>query len=153
MLRNVIGTAAVLAFFVTAVHAAQDRETLLEKKASLTQKDPAYKPGAGVDKLTDGDAQQVFMAVNNNPHQVFMLKLKKGDKVLFELTSDDFDTVVIVEDPKKTVLAFNDDAEEGTLNSRLEWTVPADDEYRIIVVAFGDEKQVGAFNLKVTKAK
>jgi hypothetical protein len=154
MIRHFSAAAAIILVLVCVGQAATDDEVVLDKKASLKADDPGYKPTAGVDKLTAEDTQVVFQAINNNPHQIFTLKLKKGDKMLFEVKSTEIDPVVIVEDSKKTVLAFNDDDPAGgTTDSRLEWTAPADDEYRIIVVAFGDDQRTGAYHLKATKNK
>ena len=71
---------------------------------------------------------------------------------MIEQKSDDFDSVVIVESSKKTVLAFNDDdPTRKTLDSRLEFTAPADDDYRIIATCLF--KKYGNFQLTVNKAK
>jgi hypothetical protein len=88
-----------------------------------------------------------------------MLKFKKGDKVVIEMTSKtprEIDTVVIVEDDKKNILDYNDDLDDSTLDSRLVWTAPADGDYRIIATCLLVEKgtkKYGDFTLKVAKAK
>jgi len=156
MTRTLALAATTLLLLVSATIASQGGDTLLDKKEKLTEKDPGYKPGSDVDKLGDPNAQKYFQVITNNPHKVYTLKLKKGDKVVIEMknASDDpkFDSLVIVEDSKKKVLAFNDDdPTRDTLDSRLEFTAPEDDEYRIIATVLF--KKYGDFQLTVKKAK
>jgi hypothetical protein len=151
MMRALVATAAALILLVCGARAYADGDELLNKKDSLTDKDKGYTPGKGVDKLKEPDTEQVFQAITGNPHKVYKLKLKKGDKVLIQMKSNDLDSVVVVEDSKNNVLAFNDDEGPGMLDSRLEWTAPADDEYRIIATCF--ENKTGDYTLTVTKAK
>ncbi len=154
------GTAVlVLALSVTEVNAG-GKGPILDKKDKLADNDPGYKPGSDVDKLPQDFnpkgapadfAPQFFKFISGNPHKVYTTKLTKGDKVIIELKSKDFDAVVIVEDAKNKVLAYNDDDfAGGTLDSKLEWTVPADGEYRIIATSLN--KKSGDFQLTVTKA-
>jgi hypothetical protein len=152
MMRAMVATAAALMILVSVVHAYAGEDELLNKKESLSDKDKGYKPGKGADKLTAPDAEMVFQLIKDNPHKVYKLKLKKGDKIVIQMKSGDFDSVVVVEDSKNNVLAFNDDDPAGgTLDSKLEWTAPADDEYRIIGTCL--DKKTGDYQLTVTKAK
>ncbi len=147
----VAATAMLLTAMAAAAHAHLDDETILEKKESLTDKDKGYKPGSGVDKLADQGAAQLFEQITDNPFKVYKIKLKKGDKLLIQIKSTELDPVVVIEDSKNKVLAFNDDDPNGGTDSRLEWTVPADEEYRIIATCF--EKAFGAYELTVVKTK
>jgi hypothetical protein len=152
MFRVLAAGATALLLLVSAAHVYAGGEELLNKKGTLKEKDPGYQPGEGVDKLGDPSAPIIFKIITDNPHQVFKLKLKKGDKVVISLKSDDFDSVVVVESSKKKVLAFNDDDPAGgTLNSKLEWTAPDDDEYRIVATCL--DKKYGDFQISVNKAK
>ena len=152
MLRPLLAATAAMLLLIGGVQAYAGGDELLSKKDSLNDKDKGYKPGSGVDKLTEPDAGPVFQAITDNPHKVYKLKLKKGDKIVISMKSGDFDSVVVVEDSKNNVLTFNDDDPDGgTLNSRLVWTAPAEDEYRIIATCL--DKKHGDYQLTVSKAK
>jgi hypothetical protein len=113
------------------------------------------------DMLTENDTgyastNSPVKSIIGHPHKVFTVKLKKGDKVVIRLQSEDFDPVLVLEDAGKKVLAFNDDdPAENTLNSRIDFTAPDDGEFRLICVALGPpirDKLTGAFQLTVHKA-
>ena len=132
---------------------------LLEKKDKLTDDDKGYEPGKGIEKLKVINAEEVSKEIKGSKHKVYTLKLKQNEKVVIEMHSKPMDSVVVVEDTKHNVLALNDDASDdavGTLDSRLQFTAPADGEYRIIATCLprtpGFQK-TGDFTLKVTKAK
>jgi hypothetical protein len=150
MSRILATSIASLGILVSAAQAFQGGgNVLLDKKDSLSDKDPAYKPDpkglpAGVD-------QDLVSQVDGHAHKVYTIKLTKGDKLVIEVTSADLDPVVAVEDAGKKILAMNDDDEAGgTQDSKLEWTVPSTAEYRIVVTCF--EMASGNFNLTVKKA-
>jgi hypothetical protein len=126
---------------------------LLDKKDKLTDDDKGYKPGKGTDKIDVPAAEQIFKIITDAKHKVYPMKLKKGEKVVIEMHSDDMDSVVVVEDAKMHVLAMNDDDPDGggTLDSRLQFTAAADGQYRIIATNLN--RKTGDFTLKVTKAK
>jgi len=88
-----------------------------------------------------------------NPSNVHELKMAKDQTVVIRLNSDKFDAVLIVEDSAKTELAFNDDDDDdraGTVNSKLVFTAPKDDTYRIIATCFDNE--VGSYELIIEPA-
>jgi hypothetical protein len=162
MSRKLLVGAAAVALLVSAAHAYQGGDVILDKKDQLTEKDPLYKPDVtkfSAKVKADKIASELFKEITGNPHKVYTLKFKKGDKVVIELkskTPGELDTVVIVEDGKKNILDFNDDIDENTLDSRLVWTAPADGDYRIIatcLLVLKGTKKYGDFTLKVEKAK
>jgi hypothetical protein len=67
-----------------------------------------------------------------------------------DLTSDDFDTVVVLVAADGTTVAENDDGPDGTTNSLLFARVTEKGRYIVRVRAFG-ETGAGKFNLKVTR--
>jgi hypothetical protein len=139
-----------LGILVSAVQAFQaGGDVLLDKKDSLTDKDPPYKPNTK--PLPAGVDEDLVAQVDGHAHKVYTIKLTKGDKLVIEVKSAEIDPVVAVEDAGKKILAMNDDDEAGgTQDSRLEWTVPSTAEYRIVVTCF--EMAAGNFNLTVKKA-
>jgi len=152
MSRKLFAAAAAFAVLLSAANAYQGGgDALLDKKDKLTDKDPGYKPDPSM--LTNELDKIVAKAVDGNAHKVFTVKLAKGDKVVIELKSKDFDAVVAVENAARKVVAINDDdpAGKGTLDSRLEWTVPEAGDFRIVATCL--DKQFGDFHLTVTKAK
>jgi hypothetical protein len=73
------------------------------------------------------------------------VKLTGGTKYRLEMTSDDFDAFLVVQDQGGKQLAFDDDS-GGNLNAKLDFTAPADGTYKIFAAAF---KGVGKFTLTV----
>jgi hypothetical protein len=152
MLRAVLfGTAALL--LVVSAAEARRGGALLDKKDALTDKDDGYQPGSGIDKLKNADF--LFKFIAGNKCKVYDVKLAKGDKVVISLRSKDFDCVLVVESSKKVVLGFNDDDPKNTsghfLDSRLEFTAPENDTYRVIATSL--DKKTGNFQVLVEKAK
>lgn len=72
--------------------------------------------------------------------------LEAGQTITIRMSSDDFDTVLILLGPDGEEVAFNDDS-EGTLNSRIIYTVPETGEYTVVTRAFGSGG--GVYNLQV----
>jgi hypothetical protein len=153
MTRTLFVGATAFALLVSATQAYQgDDKLLLDKKDKLTEKDPGYMPNAKGDPL--------LKFITGNPHKVYTLKLTKGQKLIIRLKSKDIDCLVAVEDAKKNVVVYNDDDPEfngKVLDSRLDWTVPADGEYRIIATCTHEleakANKYGNFHLTVEKAK
>jgi hypothetical protein len=145
----VIGITSLLIFVSTGQAFQNGGDVLLDKKDSLTDKDPAYRPDTK--GLPDGVEEELVQQVQGHAHKVYTLKLTKGDKLVIEVRSDDLDPVVGVEDAGKKILAMNDDdSAGGTTDSKLEWTVPSTAEFRIVVTCF--ELSTGSFSLTVKKA-
>jgi hypothetical protein len=153
MLAAVLAATVTLALLLGGPRAMAGGNVLLDKKDKLTDDDKGYKPGKETEKIDVPFADKIFQVITGAKHKVYTLKLKKGDKVVIEMHSDDMDSVVVVEDAKMTVLGLNDDDPDGggTLDSRLQFTAPADSEYRIIATCL--DKKTGDFTLKVAKAK
>src|SRR5262245_56900523 len=64
------------------------------------------------------------------PHKVHKLNVDAGKGYVVEMVSEDFDTVLHVEDPSGETIAFDDDS-GGGLNSRLVFVGTKKGEYRI----------------------
>jgi hypothetical protein len=151
-MRAIVATTVGAVLFFSGADLKAGGKELLNKNDSLKEGDKGYMPGKGVEKLKEKFAQQFLKAITDHPHKVYKLKLKKGDKIVIDMKSKDMDSVVVVEDSKNTVLGFNDDDPAGcTLDSKLEFTAPNDDEYRIIATNL--DKKHGDFQLTVSKAK
>jgi hypothetical protein len=69
-----------------------------------------------------------------SPHQVHILKMKKGQAYQIDLVSRAFDAFLRLEDESGKQLASDDDG-GGALNSRLFITAPADGSYRLIATS------------------
>ncbi|MDB9376099.1 PPC domain-containing protein [Nodularia sphaerocarpa] len=80
----------------------------------------------------------------------YMVKLNKGDKLVIDLTSESFDTIITLLAPNGATVAENDDGPDGTSNSLLFTRIQETGNYIIRVRSFG-ETGVGDFKLKVTK--
>ncbi len=78
--------------------------------------------------------------------------MQKGDQVAIDLTSDEFDTMIMLIADDGSTVAENDDAPDGTTNSLLFSRIVEDGKYIVRVRAFG-ETSGGKFNLKFTRLK
>lgn len=80
----------------------------------------------------------------------YMIQLNQGDKLVIDLTSESFDTIITLLAPNGSTVAENDDGPDGTSNSLLFTRINETGNYIIRVRSFG-ETGVGDFKLKVTK--
>ncbi|MEA5513543.1 PPC domain-containing protein [Nodularia sp. UHCC 0506] len=80
----------------------------------------------------------------------YIVKLDKGEKLVIDLTSESFDTIITLLASNGATVAENDDGPDGTSNSLLFTRIPETGNYIIRVRSFG-ETGVGPFKLKVTK--
>ncbi|AFZ12914.1 peptidase domain protein [Crinalium epipsammum PCC 9333] len=79
----------------------------------------------------------------------YRVKLKAGDQVAIDLTSDNFDTIVTLLGADGSTIGQNDDGPDGSNNSLLFARIKGTGEYIIRVRSFG-ETGGGAFKLKIT---
>ena len=78
--------------------------------------------------------------------------LEKGDQVAIDLSSDNFDSMVMLIAADGSKVAENDDGPDGTTNSLLFSRITEGGKYIVRVRAFGDTSG-GKFTLKLTKLK
>ena len=82
----------------------------------------------------------------------YFVNLDEGDQVAIDLTSDDFDSVVVLVAADGTTVAENDDGPDGSTNSLLFTRIKDGGTYIVRVRAFG-ETAGGDFKLKVTRLR
>jgi Bacterial pre-peptidase C-terminal domain len=82
----------------------------------------------------------------------YAIKLAAGDNIAIDLTSESFDTVVILLSAEGKNIAKNDDGADGTSNSLLFARIKKTGNYLIRVQGFG-ETSSGEFKLKVSKLR
>jgi len=82
----------------------------------------------------------------------YYIQLEQGDQVAIDLTSDEFDTMIMLIANDGSTVAENDDAPDGTTNSLLFSRIVEDGKYIVRVRAFGDTSG-GKFSLKFTRLK
>ena len=82
----------------------------------------------------------------------YSVKFNQGDNVAIDLTSDNFDSIVILMAPDGSMIAENDDGPDGSTNSLLFHRITNTGTYIVRVRAFG-ETGGGDFKLKVTRLK
>lgn len=80
----------------------------------------------------------------------YLVNLNEGEQVAIDLSSDDFDTIVILIGSDGTTIAENDDGPDGTTNSLLFTRINETGKYIVRVRAFG-ETGGGDFTLKFTR--
>ncbi|MEM9509850.1 MAG: PPC domain-containing protein, partial [Cyanobacteria bacterium P01_E01_bin.35] len=82
----------------------------------------------------------------------YFVELEKGDQVAIDLTSDNFDSMVMLIAADGATIAENDDGPDGTTNSLLFSRITEAGKYIVRVRAFGDTSG-GKFTLKLTRLK
>jgi Bacterial pre-peptidase C-terminal domain len=82
----------------------------------------------------------------------YAIQLAAGDQLAIDLTSEVFDTVVILLNAEGKNIGKNDDGPDGTSNSLLFVRIKDTGNYVIRIQGFG-ETSSGEFKLKVTKLK
>jgi Bacterial pre-peptidase C-terminal domain len=82
----------------------------------------------------------------------YAIKLAAGDNIAIDLTSEVFDTVVILLNAEGKNVGKNDDGSDGTSNSLLFTRIKTAGNYIIRVQGFG-ETSSGEFKLKVSRLK
>lgn len=82
----------------------------------------------------------------------YYVELEKGDQVAIDLSSDNFDSMVVLIAADGAKVAENDDGPDGTTNSLLFSRITEGGKYIVRVLAFGDTSG-GKFTLKLTKLK
>jgi hypothetical protein len=82
----------------------------------------------------------------------YSIQLVAGDRIAIELTSESFDTVVILLNSEGKTLGKNDDGPDGNSNSLLFTRIKDAGTYVIRVQGFG-ETSSGEFKLKVSKLR
>ncbi|MBL1210554.1 PPC domain-containing protein [Geminocystis sp. GBBB08] len=82
----------------------------------------------------------------------YVINLQKGDQIAIDLTSDDFDTVVMLISEDGSTIAENDDSPDSESNSLLFTRIVETGKYFIRVKAFGATGN-GNFILKLTHLK
>ncbi|MEQ1618053.1 MAG: caspase family protein [Terricaulis sp.] len=82
---------------------------------------------------------------------VYTLNGRRGQQIEVALQSDAFDPYVAIFGPDDFNDFNDDDAENGTLNSRLLVTLPADGAYTILATSYAAGQQ-GAYNLSIAES-
>ncbi|MDP8994453.1 MAG: caspase family protein [Pseudomonadota bacterium] len=105
--------------------------------ASAQQQPEAARPlavGASVTGvLTPSDSRRASGKFADD----YLLSGRRGERVELRLSSEDFDPYLLVTGPDAFSIANDDDADgDGTLDSRLVISLPADGAYRVLVTSF-----------------
>jgi hypothetical protein len=82
----------------------------------------------------------------------YSIQLTPGDQIAVDLTSENFDTVVMLINYQGKTIGKNDDGPDGTSNSLLFTRIKDAGTYYIRVQGFG-ETSSGEFRLKVSRLK
>jgi hypothetical protein len=82
----------------------------------------------------------------------YAIKLMAGDQIVIDLTSESFDTVVMLLNAEGKTISKNDDAADGTSNSLLFTRIKDAGTYVVRIQGFG-ETSSGEFKLKISKLK
>lgn len=77
---------------------------------------------------------------------------KQGQTITIRMESSQFDTYLGLLDPEGKIIGENDDAQQGSNNSAIQVTLPADGKYTIIANGY-DRSSQGAYTLRVSTAQ
>jgi hypothetical protein len=119
-------------------------------KTSKSSYTPILFPANGevIDSLSDRD----IPTGEGGFARDYSIQLKAGDQVAIDLTSEAFDTVVVLLNAEGKTIGKNDDGPDGTSNSLLFMRIKDSGSYIIRVQGFGATSS-GEFKLKVSKLK
>jgi thiol-disulfide isomerase/thioredoxin len=142
-IRRTVMAASLLAlggllWAATATHAGAQ-----EKKKGEPKSDGALL--SKNEELTAEDEKDTHAQLKNSPRKVYKIKLLEGKSYQIDLKSEDFDAVLRLEDSTGKELAYNDDFKQGSLDSRIIYSISKTGEYRIIATLL-DGKQSGRQN-------
>ncbi|BAU10859.1 hypothetical protein LEP3755_13510 [Leptolyngbya sp. NIES-3755] len=106
-------------------------------------------PGREVnDRLSDAD----IPTGQGNFARDYIVQLQAGDQIAIDLSSDSFDTIVMLMTTNGSTVAENDDGPDGTTNSLLFTRITRTGNYIVRVRAFG-ETAGGPFKLRLTRLR
>jgi hypothetical protein len=118
------------------------------RKAAAMNAVEAKKPSEVKDQLTANDQADEARSV---PCHVHSIALKANKTYIIDLESTDFDAYLRLESPTAEKIAEDDDG-GGNLNSRIEYRVPADGNYRLVAMPLAAlNGNGGAYTLRVTE--
>lgn len=80
----------------------------------------------------------------------YFIYLDEGDQIAIDLSSEDFDSILVLIAEDGTTIAENDDSPDSSSNSLLFTRIAEAGKYIVRVRAFGQTGS-GNFNLKITK--
>jgi hypothetical protein len=144
-------TILVLAQFISSKSASAAPRTNIDPIPAKPSKfiyAPIQLPSKGevVDTLSDRD----IPTGDGGFARDYAIQLVAGDRVEIDLSSENFDTVVILLNDEGRSIGKNDDGIDGTSNSLLFTRIKDSGNYIIRVQGFG-ETSSGEFKLKVSK--
>jgi hypothetical protein len=113
-----------------------------EKKA---EKRPLLKKAAELKSDDEKDTK-----LTKSRRKVYTIALAAGETYQLDLVSKDFDAFLRLEDSAGNEVAFNDDANPATLDSRIVYKASKASEYKVIVNSY--DAKAGKFNLTVVGA-
>jgi hypothetical protein len=82
----------------------------------------------------------------------YKINLNAGEQVAIDVSSDNFDTIILLMGPDGATIGQNDDGPDGSNNSLLFARVKESGLYIVRVRAFGETGN-GRFKLRITKLK
>lgn len=141
-LHHVSILAIGLAIFSINAAQAQDKSASLYNPINLTANKEIF------DTLSDKD----IPTGDGGFARDYRVRLEAGEQVAIDLSSDNFDSVVILMGPDGATIGQNDDGPDGSNNSLLFARVKEAGLYIVRVRAFGETGN-GRYKLKVTKLK
>jgi thiol-disulfide isomerase/thioredoxin len=101
------------------------------------------------EELADNDEKDTRAELKNSPRKVYKIKLLEGKTYQIDLTSQDFDALLRLEDRAGKEITGNNDFEPGSLDSRIAHTIDKTGEYRIIATCL--DGKTGKFKLTVVE--
>jgi len=131
---------------------------VVDRDAGKDKKEPGKKDAAleiGKKPLViDSKLDQNDAAYGDNKlhAKLYLVKLVKGKTYQFDMSSDDLDSYLYLEDPGKKLVAEDDDSGGGNsgLDSQFVFTAKEDGVHRLIVTSFGGD-ETGAFRLTIVE--
>jgi hypothetical protein len=109
---------------------------------------PPRRIGLGESRDGELSASDPVTRSRRAPYQVWTLEGRRGQRVVIDMTSADFDSYLMLRDADGMNLATDDDGGDGT-NARIRTSLPRDGTYRIVATAFSADGR-GRYALAVS---
>jgi hypothetical protein len=116
-----------------------------KKEEKKDKKEPRLKKSAELKADDEKDTK-----LTKSPRKVYTISLAAGATYQLDLASKDFDAFLRLEDAAGNEVAFNDDADPATFDSRIVYKASKAGDYKIIVTSF--DAKAGKFTLTVVEA-
>jgi hypothetical protein len=113
---------------------------------AAAQEPRVLSPGASPSDQFTG--QEPVTRSRRAPYHIWTFEGRRGQRVVLDMMSRDFDAYLVLRDPDGAMVAYDDDSGEGN-DARIRTVLPRDGRYRLVATAFSAEAR-GRYSLSLS---